>query len=210
MPMRTASSRSAGRRVSRVQLGDRPLDAERSQDGAFGVILLRLRIAEEGHQSVAQSFQDVPAEADHRLRRLVEIGVDKVAPVLRVESSGKLGRTDKVAEHHRDRAPLGQIRRREGLRRLGGSRGRRSSRGWKGFAPVPLAYRLEQPSAVAERDFELLEIPIGEIAEHVEVNLVVPKRFLVLAEAETAEPLADFHDRAKAPETMSSAMGNIA
>ena len=82
--------------------------------------------------------------------------------------------------------------------------------GRKGFAPVPLAYRLEQSSAVAEWNFELLEIPIGEIAEHVEVNLVVPKGFLVLAEAETAEPFTDFHDRAKTPETISSAMGNFA
>jgi hypothetical protein len=42
---------------------------------AFGVVLLRLRIAEEGHQSIAEPFEDMTAEPGHRLRRLVKVGV---------------------------------------------------------------------------------------------------------------------------------------
>ena len=81
---------SAGCRVSRVEVGKRALDGERSPDSAFGVVFLRLRIAKEGHQPVAEPFQHVTAEADHRLRSLVEIGVDEIAPVFGVENSGKL------------------------------------------------------------------------------------------------------------------------
>ena len=72
----------AGSHVARVEVGKRALDGERGADRAFGVVLLRLRIAEEGHQAVAELLQDVPAERRHRFRRFVEIGVDQVAPVL--------------------------------------------------------------------------------------------------------------------------------
>jgi hypothetical protein len=41
-----------------------------------------------------------------------------------------------------------------------------------------------------------LEVAIGEIGEHVEIDLVFSKLFLVSAEAETAKPTADIHGRA--------------
>jgi len=43
---------------------------------------------------------------------------------------------------------------------------------------------------------EFLEVAFGKIGEHVEVDPVLSKLFLVSTEAETAEPYADVHDRA--------------
>jgi hypothetical protein len=41
-----------------------------------------------------------------------------------------------------------------------------------------------------------LEVAIGEIGEHIEIDLVVSEIGLVLAKAETAKPPADIHGRA--------------
>ena len=68
-----------------VEVGERALDGERGAHGALGVVLLRLRIAEQCHQPVAELLQHMAAKPGHRRRGLVEIGVDEVAPVLRVE-----------------------------------------------------------------------------------------------------------------------------
>jgi hypothetical protein len=75
---------------------------------ALGVVLLRLRITEESHQAVAELLQDMPAERSYRPRSLVEVGVDEVAPVLRVKLRGEAGRADKIAEHDPDRSTLGR------------------------------------------------------------------------------------------------------
>ena len=80
--------RRASADVPGVEVCERPLDGERGAHGALGVVLLCLRIAEEGHQPIAEFLQNVAAEAGHRRRSRVEIGVDKVAPILGVEPSG--------------------------------------------------------------------------------------------------------------------------
>ena len=97
--------------VPGIEVGKRALDRQRGPHGALGVVLLRLRIAEERHQPVAELLQHVAAKIGHRLRRLVEIGVDEVAPVLGVELRGEARRADKIAEHHCDRTALGSVRR---------------------------------------------------------------------------------------------------
>ena len=51
-------------------LRKRALDRERGPHRALGVVLLRLRIAEERHQPVAELLQDMAAETRHRMRRL--------------------------------------------------------------------------------------------------------------------------------------------
>jgi hypothetical protein len=63
---------------------------------------------------------------------------------------------------------------------------------------VELRYRPEQSSTVAKRDAEFLEVAVGKIGEHVDIDLTFSKLFLVSTEAETAEPHADIHDRALA------------
>ena len=108
--MRADKLGRARRGVPGVEVGKRALDGERGPHGALGVVLLRLRVAEERHQPVAELLQHMAAKSGHRLRRFVEIGVDEVAPVLGVELRGKARRADKIAEHHRDRAALGSVR----------------------------------------------------------------------------------------------------
>ena len=97
-------------RVPGVEVGERALDGERGAHGALGVVLLRLRIAEEGHQPVAELLQDMAAETGHRGRGLVEIGADQVAPVLGVQPCGEARRADEIAKHDRDRTALGSVR----------------------------------------------------------------------------------------------------
>ena len=96
--------------VPGVEVGKRALDGKRRPHGALGVVLLRLRVAEERHQPVAELLQHMAAKIGHRLRRFVEIGVDEVAPVLGVKFRGKARRADEIAEHHGDRAALGSVR----------------------------------------------------------------------------------------------------
>jgi hypothetical protein len=67
-----------------------------------------MRIAKEGHQPVAKLFQDMPAKPGHRRRGFVEISVDEVAPVLRVDLRGEACRSHKIAKHDRDRTALGR------------------------------------------------------------------------------------------------------
>ena len=105
--MRAESSGAPDRGVPGVEFGERALDRERGAHRALGVVLLRLRIAEEGHQPVAELLEHMAAEPRHRRRGLVEIGVDEVAPVLGVELRREARRADEVAEHDRDRPALG-------------------------------------------------------------------------------------------------------
>ena len=133
--------------VAGVEVGERALDRERRAHGAFGVVLLRLRIAKKGHQPIAELLQHMAAEPRHRARGLVEIGPDQVAPVLRVELGREARRADEIAEHHRNRAALRRYLKtlaRRGLGR-GGKRVRR--RRWArqggdcGEQPAPIADR---------------------------------------------------------------------
>ena len=106
-----ADARDELRRVSAgvpgVEFAERPLDGERGAHRAFGVVLLRVRIAEQRHQPVAEFFQHMAAKPRYRRRGFVEIGPDEVAPILRVEPRREAGRADEIAEHHRDRPPFG-------------------------------------------------------------------------------------------------------
>ena len=89
--------------VSGVDLDKRALDREGRAHRALGVVLLRVRIAEQRHQPVAELFQHMAAEPGHRRRGFVKIRVDEGAPVLGVKFRGEARRTDKIAEHHGDR-----------------------------------------------------------------------------------------------------------
>jgi hypothetical protein len=75
--------------------------------GAFGVVLVGLRITEVHEQPVAQILGDVPRVAVDRPGRRPLIGAHDAAQVLGVEVLGEIGRAHQVAEHHRELAPLG-------------------------------------------------------------------------------------------------------
>jgi len=156
------------------------------------VVLLRARIAEKRHQPVAEPLQHMAAETGHCLRRLVEIGVDEVAPVFGVELGDKARRADEVEEQDGDRTALGgnfgTVRRRGLGRRRGNACG--SCAGQCGDCnkqPAPIANR---------RDANIFEVVCRQPRQHVRVNLVVSELLLVLTEAEAAKPIADIHGRA--------------
>ena len=75
--------------VSGVDFDKRALDRKCGAHRALGVVLLRVRIAEQRHQPVAELFQHVAAKPGHRRRSFIEIGVDEAAPVLSVELCGE-------------------------------------------------------------------------------------------------------------------------
>jgi hypothetical protein len=91
--------RRAFGRVPGIHLAESALDRERRPHGALGVVLLRPRIPEDGHQPIAKHLKHVAAE--------LEIRVDEVAPVFGVELRGEARRPGEVAKHHRDRPPFG-------------------------------------------------------------------------------------------------------
>jgi hypothetical protein len=53
--------------------------------------------------------------------------------------------------------------------------------------------RPQQSFAVAERNSELFEVAVGEIGEHIHIDLTVSKLILVLPEAEIAKPHPHVH-----------------
>ncbi len=192
--MRAESSGAPDRCVPGVEGSERALDGERCAHGALGVVLLRLRIAEQGHQPVAELLQDMAAESRHRGRRFVEIGADQVAPVLGVEPRREARRAGEIAEHHGDRPALGGVfdgplRRRRTLPRRGEvRRGRRVGQSGDGR---------KQPAPVADRgDADVPEVVRRQLRQDVRVDPVVSKVLLVLTETETAKPPADVHGRA--------------
>ena len=64
--MRAGELRLAAAGVLAVDLGERALDGQRGAHRAFGVVLLRERIAEQRHQPVAQFLGDMAAHLRHR------------------------------------------------------------------------------------------------------------------------------------------------
>ena len=180
-------------RVPGVEFGERPLDGERGAHRALGVVLLRFRIAEQGHQTIAEPFQYVAAKARHRLRSLVEIGPDEIAPILRVEPRRKARRANEIAEHHGDRAALGGVGtcadRDMALRRdrihafgTGGGRGVELLNRRNDFAPM-----------ADDSDAEILEVLDRQLRQHRAVDFVVAERRLVLPKAEAPQPNPDIH-----------------
>ena len=89
-----------------AQRGQRPLDLERRSHRAFGVVLVGRRIAEVGEHAIAEELGHVAVEAaDRHLTGPLVLAQD-VAEILGVELTPEHGRTDEVAEDHRERTPL--------------------------------------------------------------------------------------------------------
>ena len=63
MPTRADSSGAPFAAFLALRSAKRALDRERGAHSALGVVLLRVRIAEESHQPVAELLQDMAAEA---------------------------------------------------------------------------------------------------------------------------------------------------
>ena len=68
---------------------------------------MRSRIAEVDQHPVAHIFGDKAVEAADRIGDGVVVGADQLAQILRVKSRRERGRTDEIAEHHRQLPAFG-------------------------------------------------------------------------------------------------------
>ena len=182
--------RRASRGVACVEVGERALDRERRAHGALAVVLLRLGIAEQRHQPVAELLQDMAAERGHGGRGGVEITPHQIPPVLGIELRREARRAHEVAKHDRDRTVLGVLAGRRGWRRglrrwwFGGQRrGRREQ-----LAPMP-----------QRSDADFLQVRVGERRRDSEVDVVVGERLGVLPKIEPLQPIGDAHCATSVP-----------
>ena len=110
------------------------------------------------------------------------IAADDLAHVLRIEPRRHRGRTDEVAEHHGQLTALGGV----GLRRgLGG---------W------PILDRLDRDElpdraqhfpAVAEDDAEFLQVLVGKLGKHRDIDAILGEAPGIIGHAEPFEPIRD-------------------
>src|SRR5262249_955354 len=88
-------------------------EIEPGPDGAFSIILVRLRIAEIGKEPVSHESGDVPAHVSDRRSAGSLEGADHFAQVLGIERNAQSRRTDKIAKENRQLSSLG-LRLRDG------------------------------------------------------------------------------------------------
>src|SRR5258706_10227522 len=80
--------------------GDGVADRERRGDCALRRILVRDRRSEESHESVAVELVDDAFDAIDLLERELEVLVEEVVVLLRIEPLGDRRRADEVAKEH--------------------------------------------------------------------------------------------------------------
>ena len=82
-------------------------DVEPGSDSAFGIVFVRLRVAEIDKHAIAHEFRHKAVVAGDAAGNLMLVGVDHGLQDFEVELRGKTRRVDDVAEHHRQVALLG-------------------------------------------------------------------------------------------------------
>jgi hypothetical protein len=157
---------------------------------ALGIVLVGPRIAEIGQHAVAHVLGDKAAAASDDLGDAAVIGADDRAQILRVEPRRQRGRPDQVAEHHRQLPPLGLGRRRCGWRR---HLGRLFGEGRRQSAFAQRCDRLQQLQARTERQAEPLQMGLGQLRQHLGVDLVLTERRLIPLQPQIAKPRRDIH-----------------
>ncbi len=170
--------------VRGVQVFERAKDRQACARGAFRIILLRPRISEQRHQPVAELLGDMAAVLVDRLGGVVEIASHQLTPVLGVERRREAGRPDQIAEHHGYGPSLRFV---SGAGGGDGDGGRRLRRRQAGDC-------LQDALAVAERQTELFEVALSQVANDIQVDQVVAKCGLVPFKAKASEPSGDVHD----------------
>ena len=83
-------------------LGERVANRERRADRALGIVLVRDRGAEDGHDRVADELLDRAAEALELGANACVVGLEQPPHVLRVHALGARGEADEVAEEAGD------------------------------------------------------------------------------------------------------------
>ena len=139
----------------------RVLHAQRAADGALGVVLVRDRGAEDGHDVVADVLVDLAPEALDLLAQAPQRAVDETLDRLGVHALGHGGVARQVGEQHRDLAAL------LGGRRLVGHRCRRARRRGPGLERRAAVRAEARPGrdGLAARGTALLERPPAAHAE---------------------------------------------
>jgi hypothetical protein len=153
-----------------------------------------LGIAKIHEDTVPHISRDETLKAVHGSSDAFLISRNNFAQVLWVHLGRECRRTDKIREHHRELAPLGALL---GVRLL--SRGRfRCRRGSAG----KLRDSREQFPPMSERDADVLEVLIGQIAEYRDIDLVLGKGLGILGHPELFEPIRNLlHRGASRPRT---------
>ena len=84
-----------------MKLADCVHDIQPGPHGTLGIVLVCLRVAEIGEDTVAQIFGHMAVVAANDCRRRLLVGTHNLPHILRVEPTRECGGVDKVAEHHR-------------------------------------------------------------------------------------------------------------
>jgi hypothetical protein len=127
-----------------------------------------------------------PPASDHARYRIL-ISPDHPAKQFRIELRRQRRRADHIDEHHGHLPPLGIAGAR--FRRGGRCAGEGSLIGGSRLG-VARGDRFQKPAAIAERQTQLLEIAVIELAQDIQVDIVRLKRGRVLFQIIRTQPLA--------------------
>ena len=147
----------------RHRLGERQPRLHR----AFGVMFVRLRIAEIGQHPVAHIFGDEPAGLRDQVGAEPVIGAHDLAHILWIESRRHRGRPDEVAEHHGELPAFGDVR--KCLKRHGVCRFRRS------FRRTQTCNRLKQALAMPKGHAKFFEVAVRQLTQNLGVDVILAK-----------------------------------
>ena len=168
--------------AERAQARDIAHDAKGCTNGAFGVVLVRLRVAEIRKYPVATEPRDLAAVLFDRGNAARLIGTEKNAHLLGVQPRREFRRCRKVRKQDRQLPSLGAlVRARCGL--VG--RGRRQ---FRGGPAQPFLDRMHETPAKADRKSELFEVVFGQVPQRIKVDVLVGQTRGELAESPTVQP----------------------
>ena len=160
-------------------------------DGAFGVMLDGLGIAEIGQYPVAHVPGDETAGSGDEIGAAAVVRADDLAHILGVEPGRERGRANEVAEHDRELTALGGV---PCTLRLCGRR-QFCDRDRCGGRAGQLADRCQQfPPMADDYDAKLSQIFRGQVRKNRFVDFIIAKRLRVLLQTDRAKPTIDVHD----------------
>src|SRR5262245_207615 len=174
-------------RALEPQPSHRVHDVEPGTDGPFRLAFVRERKSEKSDDAVAQRSEDVAFVTINAGRAGVQIGADDDLKRFRIVLVGELGKSNEVAEQHRqlatfaDRLTEMTTEVRQTLERL--------------LVVQHIKYSLSR----TERQHQLLEIAVGQDAKGGQIDFVSLEDFVEPFEAVRLEPFRnrrDFHDGA--------------
>ena len=148
----------------------------------FGVVFMGSRVTEINQHAVAHIFGDKTIEPGDDLRHGAVIGSDELTQIFPIKTRRQRGRAHKIAEHHRNLAPLGLAAQatmhypRASGRCLTGTERNNGT---------------QEPQPGPKWQAKLAQVFIGEITKHITVDRIVMKRLRILLQADGAQPIVD-------------------